>query len=643
MISEELKQEWLEKVSVGKREDIVVEGYRGGVTVNTPLRTAPEEVQLDKDIVERALLSGQEYFWNIHKSLKADKDFILDIIKKGYQREVYDHMHYSLQNNEEIFRQCILKKEKILEYRHLDESLVKNKALILELLPHYNFYRALEGAYRQDKEVLAVYMLHHTPHYFNRLEKRMANYFKKNKPFLVELLKKYPEAYKEINQKLLTDLEIIDSLLSNNPKNIAWLPLELRDDKGFMHYAIEKYGCTLTDAQSCHINDLELLKLSIKKNGKDIFNSMVWSNSSELLEIAMQTEPYLNKVDSSVWKDIDLVIKYLDKEEELKKLRDNKELPSNSPFHYNFPNNLGYLLNTIIPKLREQDKPLYKEYITNKHIIKKVIEKDIGKLNLFPGWKNDPELCDMAFKISNSIAYLHDSKLYDREYMLDIIQGPGKSGLIKDLSNLTNYYMNDYDFLDKFLDIEPNLIQKSPVGKADRNIINRLLFQTHFSDINFIDTSLLSDKNLVLKFIEKTYLNYHCLPLKLKQDDDIINKLLEHKISGAKVLIEESGFGGDINFYKRMVNKTPFFYEAIDENSPFKVNREIIEGYLDALVAFEANSDKSRETKFPMSVLLKYDIENSSASQLRPNFLKYDLEKSLAIKDEVIAPKKLKL
>lgn len=642
MISEELRKEWLEKVSIGKREDIPhKDTYSGFVTINTPLRTAPEEVWADREITERALLSGEEYFWNIHKNFKTDKEFILSLMKQDYKREVFTNLDYALRGDADIFRQFVLKTKKIPDFFSLPTSIINNKELVLELLPNLNFYRSLDKVYEQDKDVLAIYMIHHVPHFFNRLGKRMANHFKKDKPFLIEFLKVYPEAYKEINQKLLTDLEIIDSLLSKNPKSIAWLPIELRDDKGFMLYAIQKYGCTLTDAQSCHSNDFELVKLSIEKNGKDLFNSKAWSNSSELLEIAMQTEPHLSKVDSSVWKDINLVIKYLDKEQELKELRQSKKLPSNSSFYYSFPNNLSHLLNTMLPELRTENKPLYKEYITNKKIIKLVIENDIEKLNLFPGWKNNPELCDMAFTISNSIGHLHESKLYDREYMLELIKG--KSALIKDLSNYTNYYMNDYDFLNEFLYHDPALIKKSPIGRSDKNLVTRILSHTNLSDITFIDSSLLSDKELVLKFIEKSASNYSALPLNLKQDDDVINKMLEYKTRGANIVITESGFGNDFNFLKKMASSNFFFYEAIEPNSPFKSNRELIECYLDALITFESTVDKSRQTNFPVDVLLKYDIENGLATQIRPNFLRFDLEVNLPNKNEVIAPKKLKV
>lgn len=642
MISEELKQEWLEKVSVGKREDISSSaGYSGYVTVHTPLRTAPEEVRLDRDIVEKALLSGEEYFWNIDMSFRKDKEFILSIIDKGYKRDIYDHISYTMESDPDIFKKCILRKEKISEYKTLDESIVKNKELILELLPHYNFFKNLKGAYDQDKEVLSIYMLNHVPRFFDNLGKRMFNHFHKNKPFLVNLLKVYPDAYKTIHPKLLTDLEIVDAMLSKNHKYIAELPQELRDDKGFMMYAIQKYGCTLTDAKSCHSNDIDLLRLSIEKNGKDLFNSSDWSTSVELLEIAMQTEPSLSKVDKSVWQNINLVIKYLEKEDEINELRTKEKLDYKSPFYYSSPNNLSYLLKTILPELKENNPLLYRDYISNKKIIEQVIKKDIKKLELFPNWKDDIELADMAFDISNSIEHLHDSKLYNKTYMLELINS--KPNYIKDLISYTDFYVNDYDFLNKFLDANPNYIMNSPVGKADKKIIDKLLTFTSFNEMKYIDSSLWSDKELVLKFIEKNNTNYVNLSLGMRQDTDVIDKMLNHGVAGAMTLIKNSGFGDNLEFHKQMCQSSHFFYEAIDEKSPFKSNREVIESYLSRLSEYEAITNRNYDTKFPLSTLLKYGIENSSASQLKPEFLKYELEKELVNKEDVIAPKKLKL
>jgi len=631
MISDELKQEWLEKVSIGKRED-------NPYTVNTPLRTAPQEIQLDRDVVERALLSGEEYFFNINNSFKKDKEFVLSIIEKGYKREIYDYLPYDMEADIDIFRQCMLRKEKFNQYKPLHKSLVENKELILELLPHRNIFNGLKGAYDQDKDVLAIYMIHHFPSFFERLPKRMANHFQKDKPFLIELIKVYPDAYKKVHKKLTIDLEIIDSLLNKNPKCVAWLPEELRDDKGFMMYAIQKYGCTLTDAQSRHSNDLDLLKASIEKNGKDLFNSKEWATSVELLEVAMQTDPNLNKIDQSVWNNSDLIIKYLNKEQEL-----IAEKPSYNKTHsyYDIPRNLSYFLNTMLDTMKSENKPLYREYVTNKEIMKIVIKHDIEKINLFPGWKNDLELADMAFEISNSVEHIHESKLYDREFMLQEITA--KPNLVKNLAEYTDFYFNDFDFLNKFLKEEPNLIAHSPIGKADKNIINRLLIETKFTDINLIDPSLFSDKELVLNFLEKSCKNYIYLPLSLKQDNDVIDKMLTHNIPGAKILIKDSGLSNDLNFYQNLIKKNYVFYDAIEEKSPFKSNRKVIESYLNSLSEFESRTERNIETRFPLSVLFKYGIENGSAAQLKPGFLKYDLENNLVSKEEIKSPKKLKL
>lgn len=578
-----------------KNEDIDYEEYKGKTLTS--------------------LLIGNKYLVSIDNSLKSDKQFILSVIKSHYRGDIYKFLEDNLKEDIEIFKACLLRKENFSNVV-FPKSIMENKPLLLDMLKHGDFYDSIKYFYKNDKDLLSIYLIHQGRNNLIGLGKRDFNHFSKNKPFLLEYLKNNPDCYQYINEKLKDDLDIIDSLLKKNPQFIKLLSKDLQNDKGFLLYAIDKYGCKLSNCYENSNKDTELINASVRKNGEELFKIKNLSPTVELIDIALETYPVLSELKPIFWSNVNLIVKCLTKSMKLKVSLDNE---------------LIYFIHEMLPKIKETDFALYRSYISNKEIIKIVIENKIDSIGSFPGWNNDLDLADMAFKISPVIEHLHESKLYDREYMLQLIQG--NEILAAKLHSYTSFYMNDYEFLDIFLKLDSNLITKSSEGKSDKKIIEKLLSKTSFYDIKKIDTSLLSDKELSLKFIKKNVSNYTALPINLKQDIEIIDLMLKEK--GYVYIISDSGFANDMEFNKKMILKDHNYFEHIKDNHQFKSNKEIIQTYLQSISKYQIENNEILETSFPLSLLLKYDIINDNPDNLKYFLLKKDLENKMPNKENI--------
>lgn len=109
MLDINLKNEWLEKVKIQKRQDIHVS--RGRFSIHTELYFAPDEVKADYDVNLTAALIGKEFLWNIHENFRKDKKFILELINNKYSEDIYSSLDYFLCRDKELFLKCVERKD----------------------------------------------------------------------------------------------------------------------------------------------------------------------------------------------------------------------------------------------------------------------------------------------------------------------------------------------------------------------------------------------------------------------------------------------------------------------------------------------------------------------------------------------------
>lgn len=599
MLDTNLKNEWLEKVQIIKNQN--VPGKRGGFfSINTELHFAPEEVKADYDVNLTAALIGKEFLWNIHDDFRKDKKFIFELMNYNYSHNIYDSLDYNLKKDEEIFIKCVQRGD---SFRWgLFDSILSNRDLIVEAMKIKDIFNSLEGKYDLDKEIVQIH-LEHDPYSFKSLKKSMKNYFSspKRKDLIISLMNKSNSEnhylYKELLPSLQENLEIIDALLSKSASNIRYIPDSLRNDKAFNLYAIDKYGITsITDEMR---EDRDVAEKIIAKDGKLLKDFHQFQHDSEMINLAFKTYKKLDLLPSTKLVDKDLIIKFLDAD------------PSNC--------------RTLIERT--------KEHCEDFDIMKLCVEYDGNLIKYSKTLKDNPELADLALASSQDFNLLSTKHLQSKNLVLQLLKSDTKN-CKKAVENdsFLDLYWNDREMAEIIVSYDTNLLKYFPVLRADEEFID-FAISKGLDTLSNIDTSLHSNKELMLKFCGDSLIKYINLPLPLKNDHDIALNVLGTGRNYNKIL-RNSGLADDKEFTLKAIEQIPETYNHITSLSNFKHDPDIIVKYIE--------SSLIQDSYISLPKFIYEFYESNNPAEIKSTILQQQMEESLTIKSETKV-KKLKL
>lgn len=598
MLDTNLKNEWLEKIKGIKHQNVY--GNHGSFSINTELHFAPDEVKADYDINLTAALIGKEFLWNINDKFRGDKNFILALIDNNYSRHIYSSLSYELKRDKELFIKLVGRND---EFRwKIAEEILDDRKLVLEAMKIKDIFTKLDGKYDLDKEIVQLH-LEHDPHSFKSLKKSMKNYFSspKRKDVILNLMNKSNSEnyylYKELLPALQEDLEIIDALLSKSASNVRYLPDSLRNDKAFNLYAIDKYGITsITDEMR---KDRDVAEKIITKDGKLLKDFHQFQHDSEMIDLAFKTYKKLDLLPSTKLADKDLVIKFLDAD------------PSNC--------------RTLIERT--------KEHCEDFDIMKLCVEYDGHLITYSKTLKNNPELADLALASSQDFTLLSEKHIQSKNLVLQLLKNDTKN-CKKAVENDTflDLYWNDREMAEIIVSYDTNLLKHFPVLRADVEFID-FAISKGLDTLANIDTSLHSNKELMLKFCGDNLIKYVNLPLPLKNDHDIALNVLGTGRNYNKIL-RNSGLADDKEFTLKAIEQIPETYNHITALSNFKHDPDIIVKYIE--------SSLIQDSYISLPKFIYEFYESNNPVEIKTIILQQQMEESLTMKSETKV-KKLKL
>lgn len=263
MLSQELKNEWLEKIKKINQYNVNKDGRH--FTIRTEFYEAPEEVRLDEEMTWKVLLESQECLWNIHEKFKGNKEFILKLINMGevYKGQIYKGCSRELKEDPEIFSICMKRGDPVDGLWDIPQSIMNNKELLLKTLPDRNIFPQIYETYKYDKEINLLTMRHY-PEYFHKLKKRMINYVVKDEEALKKIVKHYKN-YQYLPDKVKLRLDIIDLALQASYENFQYIPENIRKDKDVILYGISRFNVPLRYIDK-DIMDQDIAIHAIEKN-----------------------------------------------------------------------------------------------------------------------------------------------------------------------------------------------------------------------------------------------------------------------------------------------------------------------------------------------------------------------------------------
>lgn len=588
ILTPELKQEWLEKVSVYESEEVYTPRRK---RYNTKLYLAPKCIREDEDVNFTALTIGKEFFTNIDEKFKKDKLFIKKLISAGYKNSIYENLSYQLREDKEIFQLCIERKERCY---FIPQSIINDKDLVLELVKKYDIFSLLDKKYDLDKDVLTV-QLERDPTFYRSLKKRMYNYFSapKRKPFLLILFKKNPYNITSLYQHLpiyhQEDLDFVHEVLSASSNNIVYIAPTLLADKGFVMYAIEKYNC---DTKACPReiqDDIDVAKLLLEKDGSKMLKNYKhhdFSRNPDLIELALKTYNKLDLLPFSLYDNKDLVIKFLQAD----------------------PQNCTNLFN------------LTQIYVEDKDILRIVMKTNLSLFEKSITLRNDTELCELAISLSNNAMYLNDILLENRDLVIRLLQeNPHNCDKFFEKPKALYLYNDDREIAEIVTHYSPDLIKHFYNLKSDKEFVKAIM-KKGLKNIESIDPSLYYDEEIAKGFIYQNANLYNKLPLEMKNKEEIAFKAVRSGIEAPAFY--NTKFKTDVEFYKKAIQlKTSFYNHNFPENLKFNT---------DIVLAF-CSSYNSYYNTMPKFVVEHYNtnVIEHIKKQVENEILKNKLEESL--------------
>lgn len=620
MLDPNLKQEWLEKVAIEKKQ--YIDQYDMSlrkIQVCTDYYYAPEEVKNDRDIALAALLQGNEILSIMPKELKNDKEFILTLLKNNYKSHIHNHLGSNIIDDPELFELCLNKGE-LKDIYHIPYMIKENRDLIVKLLPKYNLYRHIEDQYKLDTEIVALDLLHHHPGSYHRAYKSVQNKLSKDKKFVTSFLQKNPEFYSTmtISEKLKLDLDIIDIGLSHDPTLIEFIPAQLLSDKAFMTHALPKYKCPLSYCTEELREDYDLVKLHVTNNGENLKNSQKWRNNADLAEIALQTYHDINLLTPSLIKNKDLVIKFLNADKE------------NCAKLFKMTND--YSQDIDIANIFNHYEPSY--------------------LCWFKLGKEYDHLYKAAAQKSKNIELLSNEQLKDRDLVFSIVKEDVRN--IPKLIDRDKTYRDDYDIVKLGLNYKIQLLTDSPILRANKELVMYAMSEYNFNSPELIDPELLLDKEISLLFIKKDVRNYTKLPLSIKNNPEIYDQVIRFldpkhtfdqwaRVNSTftsatnlkdlySLIVDNSSLANDYNFHLSLLKINPFFYDILGNDNALISDKKILHTYCQSLEKYNTQHNTTYIPQISDVTLAEYDFEPNSANDFKKYLDSYFLTELLNTK-----------
>lgn len=580
-----LKQEWLEKVKHTVETEFIdtYENYNSVSTnyvktFNTLLHQAPIELQDDYDLNLVAAIHGHEKLSNLQPKFLKNIDFIFDLVKGGYDLQTI-HSNYRCHKDLDLLE--IFIKGGVQLYSHEYKEIIENREALLKILPLDNVVNPPNNSfihmkydeqnlpkylfhtlYKKDVEVLSTYIQHHNPEYILNLRednfknnKRTYNTLMNNKNFLIEVFKKlhtklhktiepkhFIKFYLSISENLQSDLDILHTVLSSSSSYIEHIPQFLKDDKDFMVYAIRKYNSFPIDKFSKEIRsdyDVAVAYILKKPEEKEIISQ--WDNypfkTLEILNTVLEHTNNIGVLHPYFIHHKDIVLSLLKKDPK------NCHLLFNMSSYY--LDDLDVLALSIphIPSLFKQSS-LINESVLPQHT----------------------HLLEMAFSHCKDLSLLPEEHYSNKKTILSFLTSKDSFSLllsanaefIKDNFSLNELYRNDEDIIKALIDINPSYINFSPYYSADKDTVLYALSKG-LVNLSCIDSSLHSNKDLMMGLGKTLSKYYYMLPYSLKNDPEIVELCISDNSDYSKVM-RFCELSSDIPFHIKLIKENPSIY-----------------------------------------------------------------------------------
>lgn len=582
-----LKEEWLKRVTKENRKNIFdTKKSSMSFTVNTELHLIPEELQDDYDINLQAAIIGKEYLWNLSKELRHNKDFILDLIKNNYSRDLYAYIDSELKKDVDIFKECLKRKD---DFKWgISYVLSGNRDLMIEAMKIHDIYPHIKEHYQLDKEIVGIH-LENNPGDFTTLKKSMKNYFShpKRKDFLINLLKKSKSnlqlVYCDLTDTLKEDLDVIDVLLNASPYNFNYLPSTLREDKAFTVYAINKYD--ITEIHNNFKEDKEIVEKIIEKHGNKIHNFKKFQNDAEIVKLAINTYPKADIIPNDLLSNKEIILLLL-----------NKDASNAQKILERFP-----------------------VYSDDYDVMKICVEHDGSLLKYSTELKNNKELSEIALASTGDFDLVSLDHLKNKSIVLQLLNNKDNCKKAVRNKEFLMLYKNDKGIAEKIIEVEPNNLSYFPELKADKNFIE-IAINKGLKEIKVIDPALYFDKELSVQFTQLNISNYGLLPLQIKNDYEVALATIQVPFQ-YKLIIENSSLGESKSFTLQAIEKHPEIYTYISPVLDLKNDTDIMIKYIESSIAHE------KEVNFPQEV---YDLYGTKDPiEIKSTIMRNELEQSL--------------
>lgn len=644
------KEIWIEKVSSVLPQTMHSSNNKKEIQrFQTLLCHAPKDMQKDADVVFAALTKGKEYIKNIDTTLLNDKNFIMRLYSYHLQNEknnagyhssiknTYENLPSNLRHDVEIIQLHIktsFSDYEIKKYEKnkngFDEELLKDKHFILKFISKINFYDAIKTYHKNDIDVTVAYLEKNSKYWnqINKVTKEQVGSIA-SKSLILSLLDTQTTVYSVLPENMKLDAQILDKFLIRT-RQVDEVPKVLLKDKEFVKKAIEQYDCNLLECDKSLHNDQELIELFIKKNPYNIQYKQEWKNNPELAMSILSPEVVIDFISKDLLKDKNILTAYI---------KSNK-------------NNIKLLMNTQYKEILEhycEDLELLDILVDKEHIDSYVIKRS-NLLTTFKNWQNSERICQKLFEIDNNFEYWQKDKLNDKQSVLKAI----KSYSLKNYGNLFNLainYRSDKEIVMEYIKNTKSIeiLKFCPLLNADSDfmisVLKNATYKKNIYDksdiIKYIDPSLLCNKKVAQELIRTEHRLYSYLTLPLKNDMDIVYKLIKsHKDYHVETfrLVKEQSFAElNANFYETICQAQPLCYQYIPMNHDLKSNKELVLQYI---TEKEGKYPEVTLDDFPKEFLNKYNVQE--VENIKVNILYYEVNNAVIDKVNTVN-KRIKL
>lgn len=609
--NEELKTIWLSKVQIHSPVELILDKYLNLVPYirnnknnkeiqfkyNTCLYEVPKTLCDDYDINLTAAIYGKELFNNLSKELKKSKEFILQLIENKYIHSI--DIGSSSILDESLVEQLIARKQRHIFF---PSSLLQNRQFIVRNFPHYNFYegfceREVKSLYRNDLEILKLYILHHNTHYYSTLSERYKKLFQeisKDNLFMNSLISRNIDNeqssdsihtllrfYEKLPIDYKSDLKLIDCLLTKNTDVIKLLPSTILNDKKTMLSLLKKHNVSIQYCSTSIQKDTEII-YSYLKHDIDNFKKLSYQDLS-LARYLLSKKPDISLLNTEMLKNKKLVLEFLHADE-----KNCKRI-------------------CFLGGIYQNDYDVVKLCIQLNHY-------DLFKQSLLS--QKDEKLVSLFLEKSQDINHITPHLFSKKQLILSLLKNPDNIYKIIENPLFYQYYHHDKDIINILIEYDGSYIQYSSLYKADKSMVLKAI-EYGLQNAEFIDKSFYTDIALMTTFIEMDGANIVYLPYALMSKD--IVKIALKRIDLYDSVIKRTSLTTDVDFHLQLIEQNYLIYNRIHHDFILKSDESILKKYIEMC--------PEELLMIPKNVLNFYDIQNPQ--QMKSKLHSLHLDKQL--------------